>query len=85
MESSDDEIVDYMVQRYGEFVLYRPRWGVDTAVLWLAPALFLVLAMLIVRGALKGKRDTGSIAAGSMSEADRDRLARLVEDDDKRE
>src|SRR3954462_11533110 len=34
---SDTQIVDYLVARYGEFVLLKPRFGWDTAVLWLAP------------------------------------------------
>ena len=52
---SDDEIVEFMVQRYGDFVLYRPRVNSVTLVLWLAPAILLVLALLIVRGSLKSR------------------------------
>ena len=32
------DIVDFMVQRYGEFVLYKPRFSPRTLILWLAPA-----------------------------------------------
>ena len=52
---SDEEIVEYMVERYGEFVLYRPRWNRVTVVLWLAPLIFLALALGIVWAAL-GRR-----------------------------
>ncbi|MEE8057595.1 MAG: cytochrome c-type biogenesis protein [Pseudomonadales bacterium] len=45
---SDQHIVDYMVARYGEFILYRPRFNAETAVLWLAPVIFLVLGIGIV-------------------------------------
>jgi cytochrome c-type biogenesis protein CcmH len=38
---TDHEISDYLVARYGEFILYRPRWSAKTAVLWLGPALLL--------------------------------------------
>ena len=40
---SDGEIRDYMVQRYGDFVLYRPPFKATTLILWLGP-LLLVLA-----------------------------------------
>lgn len=50
---SDDEIVEFMVGRYGDFVLYRPPMTVTTALLWFGPALLVtlggVLALLHVR------------------------------------
>ncbi|MCR8921698.1 cytochrome c-type biogenesis protein CcmH [Dasania sp. GY-MA-18] len=45
---SDQEITHYMVERYGEFVLYRPPVNKQTLILWLAPALFLLLAVIAV-------------------------------------
>ncbi len=39
---SKDEIKRFLLERYGDFVLYRPRFNADTALLWLAPALLLV-------------------------------------------
>lgn len=39
---SDKAVLDYVVQRYGEFVLLRPPFGVATVLLWLAPFLLLV-------------------------------------------
>ena len=38
---SDDQIRAYMVERYGDFVLYKPPFKANTALLWLAPALLL--------------------------------------------
>lgn len=38
---SDAEIFDYLVQRYGEFALYRPRMSGKTLILWIAPLLLL--------------------------------------------
>ena len=35
---SDAQVLDFLVARYGEFVLLKPRFGWDTALLWLAPA-----------------------------------------------
>ena len=39
---SDDEIFDFLVERYGDFALYRPRASGKTLVLWVAPAVFLL-------------------------------------------
>jgi cytochrome c-type biogenesis protein CcmH len=39
---TDAQVVDYMVQRYGDFVLYRPPLKGTTLVLWLGPALICV-------------------------------------------
>jgi len=46
---SDSEIMDFMVNRYGDFVRYRPPLKGSTLLLWFGPALFLVggLAMLV--------------------------------------
>ena len=45
---SDEEIRSFLVERYGEFVLYRPRFGGHTALLWLAPGLVLLAGGLVV-------------------------------------
>jgi cytochrome c-type biogenesis protein CcmH len=51
---SDAAIYDFLVQRYGEFALYRPRMSGTTMLLWLAPFLLLgagaVVAVKVVRG-----------------------------------
>ena len=39
---TDDEIFEFLVQRYGDFALYRPRFSGKTLVLWIAPAVFLL-------------------------------------------
>jgi cytochrome c-type biogenesis protein CcmH len=50
---SDDEIRDFMVARYGDFILFRPRFSARSAWLWLAPAVLLLVgafaAVRIVR------------------------------------
>lgn len=57
--ASDEEILEDMVRRYGEFVRYRPDFDRNTAMLWLAPVLFLVigagLAVVVLRRARGGE------------------------------
>jgi cytochrome c-type biogenesis protein CcmH len=44
---SDDQIRAYMVERYGDFVLYKPPFKASTAILWLAPALLLAIGAVV--------------------------------------
>ena len=53
---SDGEIVDYMVQRYGDFVLYRPPFKTTTALLWLGPALLLLIGAAVLGRNLARRR-----------------------------
>lgn len=52
---SDDEIADFLVARYGEFALYRPRFSGKTLLLWLAPALLLVIGGVVVFRVIRGR------------------------------
>lgn len=45
---SDAEVKDFLLARYGDFVLYRPRFQATTAVLWLAPTLLLLLVVVTI-------------------------------------
>ena len=45
---SDTQVVDYMVARYGEFVLLRPRMSWHTAILWAAPLTILIIGLFAI-------------------------------------
>ena len=45
---ADSEIVSFMVDRYGEFVLYRPRVSSLTYVLWFGPIVLILLGIIVV-------------------------------------
>jgi cytochrome c-type biogenesis protein CcmH len=55
---SDGEIVDFMVQRYGEFVLYRPPFKAVTLLLWLGPGLLLATGLGVLVYNLRRRRGT---------------------------
>jgi cytochrome c-type biogenesis protein CcmH len=44
---SDDDVRNYMVSRYGEFILFRPRFSARNAWLWCAPPLFLLIGLAV--------------------------------------
>ncbi len=52
---ADSEIVNFMVERYGEFVLYRPKVSSLTYVLWFGPVVFLLIGVVIVIVMLRRK------------------------------
>lgn len=45
----DSQIIDFMVERYGDFVLYRPPLKTSTVVLWFGPALLLLIGVVSLR------------------------------------
>jgi cytochrome c-type biogenesis protein CcmH len=45
---TDEQIFDFLVERYGEFALYRPRASGKTLVLWIAPALLLLAGAIVL-------------------------------------
>jgi cytochrome c-type biogenesis protein CcmH len=53
---SDSDIVEFMVARYGDFVLYRPPVKPHTLLLWFGPALLAIAALLAFVRALRNRR-----------------------------
>ncbi len=77
--ASDDQIRDYMVARYGEFVRYRPRFHGATALLWLAPALLLFGAVVVAVLVLRSRRGVNAPEAGELSTAEREQLREMLD------
>jgi cytochrome c-type biogenesis protein CcmH len=71
---SESEVKDYMVARYGDFVLYRPPFNLTTLLLWGGPFLFLLIGVLVFR-----KRIFKKTATIPLSDEDRARAAKLLE------
>jgi cytochrome c-type biogenesis protein CcmH len=68
---SDPEIVDFMVQRYGDFVLYNPPLKATTLLLWLGPLLLLVVGMAALIRNVRQRRRLAAPAPLSAEEARR--------------
>lgn len=51
-----DEVVDYMVTRYGDFVMYRPPVKPSTFLLWFGPLIFFVIAAIVVISYIRRKK-----------------------------
>ncbi len=76
---SDRQVLDFLTDRYGQFVLLKPRFGWDTAVLWLAPAVVLFAGIFGLVAMLRRRRSAPMVEGGAeLSAAERARLAGLL-------
>ena len=75
---SDGEVIDFLVARYGEFVLLNPRFELHTAPLWLAPVGLLLVGGVAVWAALRRRRAVGAGVAVPLSDQERARLTELT-------
>ncbi|MGG7518531.1 cytochrome c-type biogenesis protein [Allorhizobium undicola] len=75
---SDEQVIDYLVSRYGQFVLLKPRLSPETLGLWGAPVLFLAFGGAAALLYLRRRGDRGSIAA--LTPQEEARLKRLMEE-----
>ena len=73
--ASENEVREFMVARYGDFVLYKPPFKASTAALWLGPfALLLIGIVLLVRRVRRPRAPEPAL-----SSAERERAAKLLE------
>jgi cytochrome c-type biogenesis protein CcmH len=77
---SDQQVRDFLVRRYGEFVLLRPPVEPATFVLWFGPFAVLALGAAGIAFYLR-RRATGAPPPAPLDEGERRRLARLLEED----
>ncbi|MGX9417302.1 cytochrome c-type biogenesis protein [Vibrio sp. RC27] len=76
---SSDEIVDYMVARYGQFINYNPQLSPSTAILWFAPFIVIVFGVGFIMA--KSRRQT--VRTATPLDADQQaRIAELLKEDE---
>ncbi|MBU3069979.1 cytochrome c-type biogenesis protein CcmH [Aestuariicella sp. G3-2] len=77
---SDKEIVDFMVNRYGDYVLYRPQLKRNTLLLWSLPAVLLLLGAVMVGLTLRHRRKSKAQGEESLNPLEQERLNQLLSD-----
>ena len=79
----DQEVIDYVVSRYGDFVLLKPPFKAATIVLWAGPAVLLLLGLIAILAFFRRNRSGAAEAATvtSLTEDENRRLAALLEDE----
>jgi cytochrome c-type biogenesis protein CcmH len=75
--ATDAQVVRFVHDRYGDFVLLRPPVTAATALLWAAPALVLAGAVAAILIARRRRRSAGEAEAATLTEAERARLAAM--------
>jgi len=71
---TDQQVVDFMVARYGEFVLLKPRLAWHTAILWVAPLLALLAGLVIIVVSMRNRSGSDFAEPAGLTEAERTRL-----------
>lgn len=73
---TDDEIREYMVERYGDFVLYKPPVSESTFLLWFGPMLLFFIGLVVLMINLKKRQRL--LADAAMTEQDHKRVDELL-------
>ena len=79
---SSDEIVDYMIDRYGNFVTYKPPFTIATSILWLGPLIVVLIGfgLIVVNSKKKAAK---SAQNDDWSKEKENRLKALLKEDEK--
>jgi cytochrome c-type biogenesis protein CcmH len=77
---SEKQIIDFMVERYGDFVLYRPPVRATTVLLWAGPFVLLALAAFGAIAVVRRRRVEADNAP-QLTEAQRRKAAQLLQDE----
>ncbi|NRP09329.1 MULTISPECIES: cytochrome c-type biogenesis protein [unclassified Marinobacterium] len=79
--AEDESIIDFMVTRYGEFVLYRPKMNSQTWLLWNGPFLVLGFGVLVILAVVWQRRSRRKVSEAALSSDDQARLDALLKQD----
>lgn len=66
---TDKQIIDYMVARYGDFVLYKPPLNATTALLWIGPFALLALGIAVLVRLIRSRKTDAAIPQASVERA----------------
>lgn len=75
---SDEEVVDFIVARYGEFVLLKPDTGGANIILWLAAPGMLLIALGVGWGTIRRRAQARAEEPDSLSDAEKKRLQEIL-------
>ncbi len=74
----DEAIYDYMVTRYGDFVLYRPPFKATTFLLWVGPFIILALGLFVL---IRFIRQRKKVVVTELNSGDKEKLKQLLNED----
>jgi cytochrome c-type biogenesis protein CcmH len=74
----NDEVIDYIVARYGDYVLLNPPLKPETYILWASPVILVILALIAVFAFYRRKQRDGATVTTSLSADEQARLDALL-------
>ena len=83
--NDEDQVIDFMVERYGDFVVYKPKFDASTYLLWLGPAFIAFLGFIIVLVTARKKRLPSSRVANEneLSQEEKKQLNTILSEKEK--
>lgn len=76
---SNETIINFMVSRYGDFVLYRPPLKPKTYMLWIGPFIIFLIAIIVVMQFIRKRQQS---KPADISQSDRDKIKKMLDDDE---
>ncbi|MDH5368398.1 MAG: cytochrome c-type biogenesis protein CcmH [Gammaproteobacteria bacterium] len=73
---SDDDILEFMVTRYGDFVLYDPQFNSTTFLLWVGPFIIFIIGLYILVSFIRQRK---TFVVAELSNEDKEKLKQLLE------
>ncbi len=77
---SDSEVIDYLVSRYGEFVLLKPRFSWQNLALWATPAVVLIIGVTAFAAYSRRRASPAGKAATALTDDEQARIAKLLDE-----
>ena len=82
---SDEQILDFLVKRYGDFVLLKPPVKASTYALWYGPIVIFVLGVIGLVVFMRGRRPTPATQPAALSEDEERRISALLDENDQKD
>ncbi len=76
---SKADVLQFMTERYGDFVLYNPPFKAKTGLLWLGPLVFLIIGLIMIGWFIRRKKQTKAIGIDTVQQ---EKIRRLLDNED---
>jgi cytochrome c-type biogenesis protein CcmH len=76
---SNEQVLQFLVDRYGDFILLKPRLSAKTYILWIAPLLIFLAGVVLARRQLRSAQVDGQPGPTALSESEQRRLREIVD------
>lgn len=75
----DSQVIQFLVDRYGDFVLLRPRLNANTYLLWIAPLVVFLAGLFLARRLAAGNKDLSTSPTPELTDEEKRKLRKLLD------